>query len=66
MSEIDETLSGFIACIPHEIQANGDAKYGPLLADFLVQDTRSDVLGSLAKSARPPVFRWWWSRRLRR
>jgi hypothetical protein len=34
MSEIDETLPDFIACIPHEIQADWDLKYGPLLAGF--------------------------------
>jgi hypothetical protein len=34
MSEKDENLSDFIACIPHEIQADWDAKYAPLLAGF--------------------------------
>ena len=34
MSERDENLSDFIACIPHEIQADWDAKYAPLLAGF--------------------------------
>ena len=34
MSEIDETLTDFIACIPQEIQADWDAKYAPLLAGF--------------------------------
>lgn len=34
MSERDENLSDFIACIPHEIRADWDAKYGPLVAGF--------------------------------
>jgi hypothetical protein len=34
MSERDENLSDFIACIPHDIQADWDAKYAPLLAGF--------------------------------
>ena len=34
MSEIDENRMDFIACIPHEIQADWDPKYAPLLAGF--------------------------------
>jgi hypothetical protein len=34
MSEKDENRMDFIACIPHEIQADWDPKYAPLLAGF--------------------------------
>ena len=34
MSEKDDNRMDFIACIPHEIQADWDAKYAPLLAGF--------------------------------
>ena len=34
MSERDENLTDFIACVPHEIQADSDVKYGPLLVGF--------------------------------
>ena len=34
MSERDENLTDFFACIPHEIQADWDPKYAPLLAGF--------------------------------
>src|ERR1035437_4175290 len=34
VSERDENLSDFIACIPQEIQADWDPKYAPLLAGF--------------------------------
>jgi hypothetical protein len=34
LSDRDENLTDFIACIPHEIQADWDAKYAPLLAGF--------------------------------
>ncbi len=34
MSKIDERCADFIACIPHQIQADWDAKYAPLLAGF--------------------------------
>src|ERR1700681_567705 len=34
MSEKDDNRMDFIACIPHEIQADWDRKYAPLLAGF--------------------------------
>jgi hypothetical protein len=34
MSEKDDNRMEFFACIPHEIQAEWDAKYAPLLAGF--------------------------------
>ena len=34
MTESDTNRMDFIACIPHEIQADWDAKYAPLLAGF--------------------------------
>ena len=34
MSEKDDNRMDFIACIPHEIQADWDPKYAPLLAGF--------------------------------
>ena len=34
MSEKDDNWMDFLASIPHEIQADWDAKYAPLLAGF--------------------------------
>ena len=36
MSEKDDNRMDFLASIPHEIQADWDAKYAPLLAGFLL------------------------------